>query len=150
MPISVIDCNLGINKSREQLSTNLPSNLEDIEQRILKKMKKNNKTDRKNEKLAYVLNHKKEQPVQEYTKKDAYLPSLNNPMGGSRQRYLHSPGSDKADNSFPKLANSSFTSAYSSPYGRKSTNETDLRAGKWLGRARLFSLFHFSPLVYRY
>lgn len=41
---------------------------------------------------------------------------------------IHSPGSDKADNSFPKLANTSFTSAYSTPYG-KDTQISDMRLG---------------------
>jgi len=37
---------------------------------------------------------------------------------------LQSPGSDKAENLFPKLANSSNMSIFSSPYGRNEQRKT--------------------------
>lgn len=88
----------------------LDSNLKDIEKRILLKMK-NNRTDRKAEELVVPSVNKFEHPV--------------------KNRYLRSPGSDKADNSFPKLANSSITSAYSSPYGKRTDHDQDLRLGRF-------------------
>lgn len=67
----------------------------------------NNKTDRKGDK--YVI------------------PSLKKETRPSR--YLQSPGSDKPDNSFPQLANSSMTSAYSTPYGKHTEQDNDMRVG---------------------
>lgn len=86
-------------------SPNISNNLKDIEKRILLKMKLNNKTDRKNENLV--------------------TPSIKKEVRVSR--YLQSSGSDKPDNSFPKLANSSMTSAYSSPYGKHTDKDVDMR-----------------------
>lgn len=93
------------NKRKHKEPVELASNLKDIEKRILLKMKLNNKTDRKKEKLV--------------------IPALNKDQRVNR--YLQSPGSDKPDNSFPKLANSSMTSAYSSPYGKHTEQDNDMR-----------------------
>lgn len=98
------------NRMRIKEGINLTNNLKDIEKRILLKMKANsNKTDRNPSAIV--------------------MPTLNKDQRPSR--YLQSPGSDKPDNSFPKLANSSITSAYSSPYGKHTENESDMRIGKF-------------------
>lgn len=97
----------------------LDSNLKDIEKRILLKMK-NNKTDRKAEELL--------------------VPNISKLENHIQNRYLRSPGSDKADNSFPKLANSSITSAYSSPYGKRTDQDQDLRLGRF--SLNLINYFH--------
>ena len=40
----------------------------------------------------------------------------------SRQKLLYSPGSDKVENSFPNLADSSNMSLFTSPYGKRTSN----------------------------
>jgi len=96
--------------SRSKESSGAARNLKDIEQRILLKMKNTNKTDRKDSGEDFSKIVKKHQH------------HINN-------RYLKSPGSDKAENLFPQLANSSMTSAYSTPYGKGADKETDLVLG---------------------
>lgn len=96
---------------------NLPTSLSEIEQRILKKMKSKNKTDRETSKPIIILN----------------------PSNQPKKRIIHSPGSDKADNSFPKLANSSMSSVYSTPYGKRGEtgyyfNPGKIKSNKYLGR----------------
>jgi len=44
---------------------------------------------------------------------------------------LKSPGSDKSDSLFPIIANSSITSAYSTPYVKNSDQENDFKMGKY-------------------
>lgn len=100
------------NRNKSNDPVQLSSNMKDIEKRILMKMKerKNNKTDRESQKFV--------------------VPTIKKSQAHFKNRVLHSPGSDKADNSFPKLANSSITSAYSMPYGKNTDKDTDLRMSK--------------------
>ncbi|CAI2365316.1 unnamed protein product [Moneuplotes crassus] len=82
----------------------------EIEQRILKKMKNKNKTDRN----AGVNRS-----------------AVNKHIWASEGRNLVSPGSDKAESSFPSLTDKFQVSARSSPYGKRTAgNNIRIKNGK--------------------